>query len=129
MINSVTIVGNMGQDLKVRYTPDGVPVANFTVAVNEDYTNKDGMKVHRVHRFKVTAFERLAEIVAEYCTKGARIGIRGQLRYSQWQDSEGCNRSLVDIRAREIELLSRNNGDTAFGEDMPDADRNDEVPF
>jgi single-strand DNA-binding protein len=129
MINSVTIVGNMGQDLKIRYTQDGVPVANFTVAVNEDYTNKDGMKVHRVHWFKVKAFERLAEIVAEYCTKGARIGIRGQLRYSQWQDSEGYNRSLVDIRAREIELLSHKNGDDAFGEDMPIAQEDQDIPF
>lgn len=130
MINSVTIVGNMGQDLKIRYTQDGVPVANFTVAVNEVYTGKDGAQIRKVHWFKVTAFERLAEIVAEYCTQGAKLAIRGQLRYSRWQDSEGFNRSLVDIRARELELLSRNNGsDAAFGEDMPAAGNDEEVPF
>lgn len=69
MINTVTIVGNLGQDPEIRYTPSGVPVANFTVAVNEVYTNKDGEKVKKVHWFKVTAFKRLAEIVGEYCAK------------------------------------------------------------
>lgn len=122
MINSVTIVGNMGQDLKIRYTQDGVPVANFTIAVNEVYTGKDGAQIRRVHWFKVTAFERLAEIVAEYCTKGAKIAIRGQLRYSRWQDNEGFNRSLVDIRARELELLSGKNGKSS-------AEGGDEIPF
>jgi single-strand DNA-binding protein len=116
MINTVTIVGNLGQDPEIRYTSSGVPVANFTVAVNEVYTNKDGQKVKKVHWFKVTAFKRLAEIVGEYCAKGSRIGVRGQLQYRQWQDDEGGNHSLVEIRASELELLSGKNGKPAAPE-------------
>ena len=130
MINTATIVGNLGQDPEIRYTPSGVPVANFTVAVNEIYTNKDGQKVKKVHWFKVTAFKRLAEIVGEYCAKGSRIGVRGQLQYRQWQDGEDFNRSLVEIRARELELLSGKNGNpSAAEEEIPVAAEDDDIPF
>jgi len=131
MINTVTIVGNLGQDPEIRFTPSGVPVANFTVAVNEVYTNKDGQKVKKVHWFKVTAFKRLAEIVGEYCAKGSRIGVRGQLQYRQWRAGEGFNRRLVEIRARELELLSGKNGKpvTSEEETQPAATEDDEIPF
>ncbi|MBA4397671.1 MAG: single-stranded DNA-binding protein, partial [Syntrophus sp. (in: bacteria)] len=58
MINTVTIVGNLGQDTEIRYTAGGVPVANFTVTVNEVYTAKDGQKIKKVHWFRVSAFQR-----------------------------------------------------------------------
>ena len=130
MINTVTIVGNLGQDPEIRYTPSGVPVSNFTVAVNEVYTNKDGEKVKKVHWFKVTAFKRLAEIVGQYCAKGSRIGVRGQLQYRLWQDDEGGNHSTVEIRARELELLSGKNGNsTAAEEELLTTTDDDDVPF
>ncbi|MFH1027046.1 MAG: single-stranded DNA-binding protein [Pseudomonadota bacterium] len=90
MINTVTIVGNLGQDPEIRYTPNAVPIANFTIAVNEVYKGKDGQKVKKTHWFRVTAFQSLAEIVGEYCTKGSKVGIRGQLQQRTWQDSEGA---------------------------------------
>ena len=91
MINTITIVGNLGQDPEIRYTPNAVPVAKFTIAVKEVYKGKDGQKVKKVHWFRVTAFKRLAEIVGQYCTKGSKVGVRGQLQYRQWQDNEGVN--------------------------------------
>lgn len=131
MINSVTIVGNMGQDPEIRYTPNGVPVASFTVAVNEVYTGKDRQKVKKVHWFRVTAFKRLAEIIGEYCTKGSKVGVRGQLQYRQWQDNEGVNHNLVEIRARELELLSGKNGNPAASEEDTTATttEDDDIPF
>jgi len=130
MINTVTIVGNLGQDPE-RYTPNAVPIASFTIAVNEVYKGKDGQKVKKTHWFRVTAFQRLAEIVGEYCTKGSKVGIRGQLQQRTWQDSEGGNHSLVEIRAREFELLSGKNGNpTAAEEEVPTgADDTDDIPF
>ena len=129
MINTVTIVGNIGQDPEIRYTASGMPVASFTVAVNEVYKGKDGQKVKRVHWFRVTAFQRLAEIVGEYCTKGSKVGIRGQLQYRQWQDNEGLNHNIVEIRARELELLSGKNGNPATTEeDIPAAPEDDDIP-
>ncbi len=130
MINTVTIVGNLGQDPEIRYTASGVPVASFTVAVNEVYKGKDGQKVKKVHWFRVSAFQRLAEVIGEYCTKGSKVGVRGQLQQRTWQDSEGLNHSLVEIRARELELLSGKNGNpAATEEDIPAAAEDDEIPF
>ena len=130
MINTVTIVGNLGQDPEIRYTANGVPVASFTVAVNEVYKGKDGQKVKKVHWFRVSAFQRLAEVIGEYCAKGSKVGVRGQLQQRTWQDSEGLNHSLVEIRARELELLSGKNGNPATPEeDVPAAAEDDEIPF
>lgn len=130
MINTVTIVGNLGQDPEIRYTASGIPVASFTVAVNEVYKGKDGQKVKKVHWFRVSAFQRLAEVVGEYCAKGSKVGVRGQLQQRTWQDSEGLNHSLVEIRARELELLSGKNGNpTASEDDIPPAAEDDEIPF
>jgi len=130
MINTVTIVGNLGQDPEIRYTASGIPVAGFTVAVNEVYKGKDGQKVKKVHWFRVSAFQRLAEVVGEYCTKGSKVGVRGQLQQRTWQDSEGLSHSLVEIRARELELLSGKNGNLATSEeDIPAAAEDDDIPF
>ena len=130
MINTVTIVGNLGQDPEIRYTASGVPVASFTVAVNEFYKGKDGQKVKKVHWFRVSAFQRLAEVIGEYCAKGSKVGVRGQLQQRTWQDSEGLNHNLVEIRARELELLSGKNGNPATAdEDVPAAAEDDEIPF
>ena len=130
MINTVTIVGNLGQDPEIRYTASGIPVAGFTVAVNEVYKGKDGQKVKKVHWFRVSAFQRLAEVIGEYCAKGSKVGVRGQLQQRTWQDSEGLNHSLVEIRARELELLSGKNGNpAATEEDVPAAAEDDEIPF
>ena len=130
MINTVTIVGNLGQDPEIRYTASGVPVASFTVAVNEVYKGKDGQKVKKVHWFRVSAFQRLAEVIGEYCTKGSKVGVRGQLQQRTWQDNEGMNHSLVEIRARELELLSGKNGNpAATEEDIPAATEDDDIPF
>jgi single-strand DNA-binding protein len=129
MINTVTIVGNLGQDPEVRYTASGVPVAGFTVAVNEVYKGKDGQKVKKVHWFRVSAFQRLAEVVGEYCTKGSKVGVRGQLQQRTWQDSNGVNHSIVEIRARELEFLSGKNGVPATTEEDVPAGEDDEIPF
>jgi len=129
MINTVTIVGNLGQDPEVRYTASGVPVAGFTVAVNEVYKGKDDQKVKKVHWFRVTAFQRLAEVVGEYCTKGSKVGVRGQLQQRTWQDSDGVNHSIVEIRARELELLSGKNGSPATTEEDVPAGEDDDIPF
>jgi single-strand DNA-binding protein len=94
------------------------------------YKGKDGQKVKKTHWFRVTAFQRLAEIVGQYCTKGFKVGIRGQLQYRQWQDNEGVNHNIVEILAKELELLGGNNGNAAAsGEDVPAGAEDDDIPF
>lgn len=106
MINTVTLVGNLGADPEFRYTPAGTPVARFSVAVNEYWTDREtGERRLRTNWFRVISFGRIAEIAGQYLTKGSKVAIRGRLRYREWEDREGNRRNLVEIRARELALL------------------------
>ena len=131
-MNHVSIIGNLGQDPEVAYTASGTMVVNFSIAVNEHFKDKDGNKQQKVNWFKVSGFNRLAEIVNQYCKKGSKIGVTGQLQQRTWTDKEGQNRSVVEIRAREIELLSprAGNGDgIAPSDDISNSVISDDVPF
>lgn len=116
MINTVTLVGNLGADPEFRYTTSGIPVARFSLAVNDYWTDRDsGERRLRTNWFKVVSFGRIAEIAGQYLTKGSKVAIRGRLRYHEWEDREGNRRSLVEIRARELALL----GGGERGEEVP----------
>jgi single-strand DNA-binding protein len=135
-MNHVSIIGNLGQDPEVKYTGSGTMVVNLNIAVNEHYKDKDGAKQQRTNWFRVTCFARLGEIVSQFCKKGSKIGIIGQLRQNTWTDKEtGLNRSMVEIFAREIELLSpkgESNGTAATvttAENGNYPDYSDDVPF
>jgi single-strand DNA-binding protein len=131
-MNHVLIIGNLGQDPEVKYTASGTMVVNVNIAVNEHYKDTNGEKQQRVNWFRVTCFSRLGEIVSQYCKKGSKIGVTGQLQQRTWTDKEGQNRSVVEIRAREIELLSprAGNGDgTAPSDDISNNVISDDVPF
>ena len=134
-MNHVLIIGNLGQDPEVKYTASGTMVVNVNIAVNEHYKDTKGEKQQRVNWFRITCFSRLGEIVSQYCKKGSKIGITGQLRQNTWTDKEtGTNRSMVSILAREIELLSPK-GDSNGSAAPPNNDSDnsqvfeDDIPF
>jgi single-strand DNA-binding protein len=106
MLNQVALIGNLGQDPEVRYTQSGLAVANLNLAVSEHYKDGSGEAQKRTHWFKATAFGRTAEIAGQYLNKGSRVGIAGQLVQRTWQDQGGNNRSTVEIRIAQLELLS-----------------------
>lgn len=108
MINTVTIIGNLGRDPEIRYSPKGTPICNMSIAVSEAYKDGDGNKLKRTHWFRAVAFGRTAEVASEYLEKGSKVGIRGMLQYREWEDTEGNKRSTVEIRVRELELLGEN---------------------
>jgi len=134
-MNHVTIIGNMGQDPEIRYTQTGTCVVNFNIAVNEYYKDKDGNKQQKVNWFRVSTFQRLAEIIGEYCKKGSKVGVTGQLQQRTWTDKDGLNHSVVEIRAREIELLSPKAGNGAeagtnnFNDQLISTDMDCDIPF
>jgi single-strand DNA-binding protein len=109
MLNSVCIAGNLGADPDLRYTQSGTAVANLNIAVNEHYKDSNGEPQKRTHWFRATAFGRTAEIAAEYLAKGSKVGIAGKLVQRTWQDDQGNNRSLVEIRIDQLELLGNSN--------------------
>ena len=111
-INKVILIGNLGNDPEVRYTPNGIAVANVTLATSEAYRDKQSGELHdRTEWHRLVFFGRLAEIVGEYLKKGSKIYVEGSLRTRKWQDKNGIDRYTTEIIANEMHILdSRNNG-------------------
>ena len=113
-VNKVILVGNVGADPEVKYTPSGIPVGKFSLATNERFKNKSGEWQDRTEWHNIVAWQRLAEIVGEYVSKGSKVYIEGKLQTSSWEDQRsGEKKYRTEIVAREIVLLGfRENGDS-----------------
>ena len=104
-VNKVIIVGRLGSDPEVRYTPSGAAVANFNVATNRVYKNREGNQVEETEWHRIVVWSRLAEIAKEYCRKGSRIYIEGRLQTRDWEDQNGQKRYTTEVVAQELQLL------------------------
>ena len=114
-VNKVILIGNLGQDPDTRYTANGNAVCRLSVATSESWKNKQtGDLEERTEWHRVVLFGRLAEIAAEYLSKGRRIYIEGGLRTQKWQDNNGNDRYTTEIVAREMQMLG-SAGDNAGG--------------
>jgi single-strand DNA-binding protein len=114
-VNKVILVGNVGKDPEVKYTPTGTPVAKFSLATNEKYKDRSDEWQERTEWHNILAWQRLAEIVGEYVKKGAKLYIEGKLQTSSWEDREsGTKKYRTEIVARDLVLLGsqQNDGDT-----------------
>jgi single-strand DNA-binding protein len=110
-INKVIIVGNLGQDPETRYMPSGPAVTNFTVATNESWKDKQtGEQKERTEWHRVSMFNRLAEVAAEYLRKGSQVYIEGKLRTRKWQGKDGNDRYTTEIIADEMQMLGGRGG-------------------
>lgn len=106
-LNRVILIGNLTRDPELRYTPNGSPVANFGIAVNRTYTNKQGEKVDDVDYFNVVAWAKLAELCAEYIRKGSPVAVEGRLQSRSWESNEGQKRTTVEVIAENVQFLGR----------------------
>jgi len=113
-INKVILIGNLGKDPEVKFTPNGTPVAKFSLATNERYKDKAGEWQDRTEWHNIVAWQRLAEIVGEYVKKGSKIYIEGRLQTSSWEDKQsGEKKYRTEIVAQDLVLLSgRGEGDS-----------------
>jgi len=123
MLNTVALIGRLGADPEIRYTPSGVPVANFRIAVNEYWTDQSSRKQERTHWFSCVAWKGLAETVERYLSKGSQVGISGSLQQRTWQNDAGETRSTVEIVVRNLTML-----DGKKRESAPPA-QDDDIPF
>ena len=116
-VNKVILVGNLGKDPEVKYTPSGTAVAKFSLATNEGYKDKAGQWQERTEWHNIVAWQRLAEIVGEYVKKGSKVYIEGRLQTSSWDDKEtGQKKYKTEIVANDLVLLSgRGEGDSEGG--------------
>ena len=118
-VNKVILVGNLGKDPEVKYTPGGTAVAKFSLATNERYKDKEGQWQDRTEWHNIVAWQRLAEIAGEYLKKGRTVYIEGRLQTSSWDDKEsGQKKYKTEIVAQDLVLLGGKgdaSGDDAGG--------------
>jgi single-strand DNA-binding protein len=114
-INKVILVGNLGNDPEVRYTPAGAAVTTISVATTESWKDKEGNKQEKTEWHRVVFFSRLAEIAGEYLRKGSQVYIEGKLRTNKWQDQSGQDRYTTEILANEMQMLGGRGGDSSQG--------------
>jgi single-strand DNA-binding protein len=106
-VNKVILIGNLGKDPDIKYTPGGIPVAKFSLATNERYKDKNGEWQDRVEWHSLVAFQRTAEIIGEYVKKGSKIYIEGRLQTSSWEDKQsGEKKYRTEIIVNDLVLLS-----------------------
>lgn len=107
MYQQLTLIGHLGGDPTMRYTPDGTAVTSFRVATNRRWRAQDGTTQEKTVWFSVTAWRRLAETCNQFLTKGQRVLVVGELEEpSTWTDREGGTRASLEVRARHVEFLS-----------------------
>jgi single-strand DNA-binding protein len=105
-VNKALLIGNLGADPEVRYTPGGSAVANVTLATSSAWKDKsNGELQERTEWHRIVFFNRLAEIVGEYLHKGSKVYIEGSLRTRKWQDKSGIDRYTTEIIANEMQIL------------------------
>jgi single-strand DNA-binding protein len=110
-VNKVIIVGNLGRDPEVRYTPNGSAVCNVTIATSRVRKNKEsGEKNEDTEWHRVVFFDRLAEIAGEYLKKGRSVYVEGRLQTRKWQDKDGVEKYTTEIVASEMQMLGGREG-------------------
>ena len=97
-LNKVNLIGHLGKEPEVRYTAGGEPIANFSLATSEQWTDKAGQKQERTEWHRVEVFGKLAQIVRDYCTKGKQVYLEGSIRYDEWTDKDGQKKYMTKIR-------------------------------
>lgn len=109
--NKIIIVGNLGRDPELRYTPQGNAVCNFSVATNEKKRDKAGDLQDVTTWFRVTLWNKQAETASKYLTKGSPIYVEGRLRIEEWQDRDGNNRYTLEVHATDMQFINAGRGD------------------
>lgn len=126
-LNKVMIIGHLGRDPELRYTPSGRPVASFSVATSRAWTSSEGERREETEWFNVVAWGNLAEICKAHLTKGQQVYVEGRLQTRGWEDENGTRHYRTELVASEMILL----GDRRTAQDTSDTDilSEDDYPF
>lgn len=135
MVNKVILIGRLGADPEIRYTPSGAEVATFRMATSETWTNKSGEKEERTEWHRIVAWRGLAKICGEFLSKGKLVYIEGRLRTRSWEDRDGNKRTTTEIEATEMKMLggvgeaSRKPKEPEAESAPPAAKEEEDIPF
>jgi single-strand DNA-binding protein len=127
-LNKVMIIGNVGTEPEMRFTPNGNPVTSFRVATNRVYTTPDGERKQETEWFTVVAWNRLAENCNQYLTKGQRVYAEGRLHTRTWEGQDGQQRTSSEIVANRVLFLDRQTSASAAGEGGEEAAHSEPEP-
>jgi single-strand DNA-binding protein len=105
-VNKVILIGRLGADPEIRYTPSGMAVANFNIATDDRVRGADGNWTEQTEWHRIAAFDRLAENCGNYLSKGRLVYVEGRIRTNQWEDQQGNRRFSTQIVARDVRFLS-----------------------
>jgi single-strand DNA-binding protein len=117
--NKVILVGNLGRDPELRYTPQGTPVCSFTLATNERRKDKTGEAQDVTTWFRVTLWGRQAETASQYLSKGRPVYIEGRLRLEEWTDRDGKTRQSLEVHATDMQFIGSARSDEGGGGAAP----------
>jgi single-strand DNA-binding protein len=109
-VNKVILIGNLGKDPELRYTPGGSAVTNFPIATNERWKDKNGQPQERTEWHNIVLWGRLAEIANEYLKKGSPVYIEGRLQTRSWEDRDGNKRYTTEVVGNQMQMLGREVG-------------------
>ena len=104
-VNKVILIGNLGSDPEVKYTPSGVPVANVSLATNETWNDRNGERQERTEWHRLVVWRKLAEIVGQYLKKGSKVYIEGRLETRSWDDQSGQKRYTTEVVVNDLQML------------------------
>jgi single-strand DNA-binding protein len=139
--NKITLVGNLGRDPELRYTPQGTPVCSFSMATNERRKDKSGEMQDQTTWFRVTLWGRQAETASQYLAKGRPVYIEGRLRVEEWTDRDGKPRHTLEVHATDMQFIGGGRSEEPHteraaaasaepsGEPHHDFGTDDDVPF
>jgi single-strand DNA-binding protein len=123
------IIGHLGRDPEMRYTPSGRPVTTFTVATSRTWSTGDGERHSETEWFNVVAWGNLAEICKQYLTKGQQVYVEGRLQTRRWEDNEGVKHTSVEIVANEMMILSERRENSQTSETNESTELEEDFPF
>lgn len=104
-LNKAMLIGRLGKDPEIRYTQDGSPVANFSLATSDFWTDKSGTRQEKTEWHNIVAWKRLADLSKRYLAKGRQVFVEGRIRTRDWDDKDGNKRRTTEIIANQIVLL------------------------
>ena len=104
-VNKVLLIGRLGSNPEIRYTPSNAAVANFSIATNESWNDKNGQKQERTEWHRVVVWGKLAQLCGEYLSKGRQVYVEGRLQTRQWQDKENQTKYTTEVIATSIQFL------------------------
>ena len=131
-INKVMLIGRLGADPQLRYTPSGRASATFNLATNATWKDQDGQRQERTDWHRIVAWGKLAEIMGEWLKKGSMVYLEGRLQTRSYDDANSVKKYVTEVVVNDMEMLgggSSNNDSNPFPEEPPPNEQYSDLPF